>query len=649
MTTFSKKNLTELRRDIPVKVCEVAHADKKIKHRLHAMGIYKGSTVLRKNNTLPVLLEVAGAEVALGKEFAESIFVETPQKTIFLLGNPNVGKSTIFSRLTGVKTYSSNYPGTTVNLLNGEALFYKTPYTIYDMPGVYSLEEACNDGNASCRILKNAPYDIAIHVVDANHLERNLFFAMDTISLGKPTVILLNKNDMARKKGIEIDSHKLSHMLGVPVIPCSGLTGEGFRKLQVIMHRIEHGKVQFHHAAVPTDTEEKWKLIGRISREAQKITHRHPSVLEVLEDAATAPVTGLPIALLVMIAAFSFIVFTGNHIIDLLTPLYENYYLPFVQNMFSFTKDTIVWTLLFGTSGGAAEGFGLLSEGVKVALIDVLSFVVVFYGVLEFMGDLGYLPRMAVVLDKFLHKIGLHGYSAIPVMLGLGCKVPAIMGVRTLETRRQKIIALTLILIMAPCISQTAMMFSVVGPHGFRYLVLIFAVLAITGIAAGALLNRVMEGDTTDIFMEVPEWQIPKFVPFVKKLINRTKEYLKEAVPLILAGILLISIMDATGMTTLIGKLFYYPVHYLMGLPSEVAPVISLGFFRKDVSIALLIPYNLDPKQLVIACVFMAAYLPCVASLFVLIKESGFKDAMKICALTLGSSLLVATLLNWIL
>lgn len=666
----TKKNLTQIKKGAGGIVTAISHSDKKVRNRLNAIGIYKGCQITRKNSGTPIIVDAGGVEVAIGNEFAEHIILETTQKVIFLLGNPNVGKSTIFSRLTGIKTDASNYPGTTVSLLNGEAVFNKNSYTIYDMPGIYSLEEDCKTAGESCMLLRNTPYDIGIYVVDSQHLERNLFFAMDMIALGKPIIILLNKYDVAQKKGINIDPYKLSQMLGVPVIPCNGLTGMGLKELSDEVDKIATGRVRhsfniLHRrqnrrrlnetalphmtAQIPQQPEEKWKLIGKISAEAQKITHRHPSFLDHLERAATTSITGIPIALLIMAVSFIFILWTGQHIIDFLLPLYEDHYLPFMQNIFSFAKDTFMWTVLFGSANADAGGFGILSEGIKIAFIDVMPYVVIFYAVLEFLGDLGYLPRLAILLDSILHKVGLHGYSAIPIMLGFGCKVPAIMAVRSLETRRQKVIALALILMMVPCISQTAMMFSVIAPHGLKYLFLIFAVMIAVSLAVGMALNKILPGDTSDIFMEVPSWQMPKFMPFVRKLFRRAKEYIFEAVPLIMLGMLIITAAEMTGIINIVEKIMYYPVTVLLGLPAESASVVILGVFRKDISIALLVPFNMSAKQLVIACIFMAMYLPCTAAFFVLLKEGGWKDTLKIITITLGVAIVTGAALNMIL
>lgn len=648
-TIKTRKKLTEIKKGQGGVIIAITHTEDKVKKRLNAMGIYKGCNIIRKNSSNPILVDAGGVEVAIGNEFAQYIIIETDHKVVFLLGNPNVGKSTVFSRLTGVKTDASNYPGTTVSLLNGEAIFGKNTYNIYDMPGIYSLDEDCKTEGEACSLLKNSPYDIAVYVADSQHLERNLYFALDAIALGKPLILLLNKFDVAQKKGIDIDVNKLAQMLGVPVIACNALTGMGLSELASAIDSIATGKQKYTKPEVPPTAEEKWKLIGRISAQAQKISHRHPSLLEKAEEAATSSFTGIIIALIVMVVSFMFILHTGEWLIDHLSPLYDNYYLPFMQHLFAFTKDTFVWTILFGGSSEAAGGFGILSEGVKIAFIDVMPYVVVFYAVLEFLGDLGYLPRLAILLDSTLHKVGLHGYSAIPIMLGFGCKVPAIMAVRSLETRRQKIIALALILMMVPCISQTAMMFSIMAPFGMKYLLLIFGIMIVIGMATGMVLNKFLPGDTNDIFMEVPSWQLPKPKQIVKKIYYRAKEYVVEAVPLIMLGVFLITLAEMTGIINLITKLFRFPVHVMMGLPEETASVITLGFLRKDVSIALLQPFNMSAKQLVIACIFMAMYLPCTASFFVLLKEGGWKDTLKIVALTIFVSLITCTALNVIL
>ena len=643
------KKLTQLKKGQEAEICAFNTKDKNLIKKMEDIGLYIGCPVMRKNSSYPVFIKAGDVELALGRDFAKYVMVKAFSKTIFMLGNPNVGKSSLFSRITGVKTATSNYPGTTISLLKGEMIINNTSYNVFDTPGTYSLDYEDNISKEACELIKKKPFDIALYVLDAQHLERNLLFAMDVISLGKPTILILNKFDIAKKKGIEIDKKILSKMLGVPVVITNGLSGDGLKKLSVLIDKIAQGKIKENPPALPKTQEEKWKLIGEISHKAQKIQHRHPSLLEKIEEAATTPFLGILIAFIILLASFGVVLFLGEHIIDFLTALYEGYYLPFVQNVFSFAKGTFLWDFLIGVATPEAEGFGLLTEGVKIPFIDVMPYVVLFYAILEFLGELGYLPRLAILLDRFLHKLGLHGYSAIPIMLGLGCKVPALLAAGRLETRRQKIIAMALIFMMAPCISQSAMMFSMIAPFGIKYLILTFGIMFAVAVLMGAVLNKILPGDSADIFMEVPSWQLPKATILAGKIWQRTKEYLFEAVPLILVGMVFISFAQMIGLVDFIGRLFAFPTTFMLGLPQDTSSVVILGVFRKDISIALLEPFNLSAKQFVIASIFMAIYLPCVASFFVMLKEAKWKDTLRIIGVTLSTALLVCSLLNIIL
>jgi len=643
------KKLTQLKKGQEGHIAAFDTKDKNLIKKMEDIGLHIGCHVVRKNSSTPVFIKAGDVELALGKDFAKYVLIKAYSKTIFMLGNPNVGKSSLFSRITGVKTASSNYPGTTISLLKGEMVINNTSYNVFDTPGTYSLDYEDNISKEACELIKKKPFDIALYVLDAQHMERNLLFAMDVISLGKPTILILNKFDIAQKKGIDIDKKVLSEMLGVPVVVTNGLNGDGLKKLSVLIDKMVQGKIETNPPALPQKQEEKWQLIGEISKKAQKIQHRHPSVLEKIEEAATTPFFGILIALIILISSFCLVLFLGEHIIDFLSNLYESYYLPFIQNVFAFCKGTFLWDFLIGVSTPEAEGFGLLTEGLKIPFIDVMPYVVLFYAILEFLGELGYLPRLAILLDRFLHKLGLHGYSAIPIMLGLGCKVPALLAAGRLETRRQKIIAMALIFMMAPCISQSAIMFSMLAPFGIKYIILTFGIMFVVAALTGTLLNKILPGDSADIFMEVPSWQWPKASVLGRKIWQRTKEYLFEAVPLILAGMVIISVAQMIGLVDFIGKIFAFPTTFMLGLPQDTSSVVILGVLRKDVSIALLEPFNLTAKQLVVASIFMSMYLPCVASFFVMLKEAKWKDTLRILAITLSVSLLVCSLLNIIL
>ncbi|WP_424244666.1 ferrous iron transport protein B [Elusimicrobium posterum] len=635
------KKLSSLKPEDKGTITAINSKEEKTLKKLRSLGISVGTSVKIKKSSNPMVLEVVGTEVALGKHMASQIDVRFEVKKIILVGNPNVGKSAVFSRLTGVKAVSSNFPGTTVSLKQSITNIGGKSFIVFDVPGIYSLEPNSKADEEAVSIIKKKDYDLAICVLDAMHLERSLFFALQMIELGKPIILLVNKSESAKTKGITIDAKMLHRILGVPSVPVEALSGEGFKKAERVITRMVHFvKVFLPSKNIPASDEGKWKFIGEATKTAQQLEHKHPTILQKLAELSTIPVTGIPIAIGVLIACFFIVLNTGEFIISLLEPLYEDFYLPFITNLIG--QEGIIGTLLVGN--GTENSLGVLTEGLKIALIDVMPFVLVFYALLEFLADLGYLPRLSVLLDSMLHKIGIHGYGAIPIMLGMGCKVPAVMSVRTLESRRERIIAFVLVLIMVPCISQSAMIMSVLAPHGLRYVAMVFGILLFTGIIAGAGLNKIMKGNPPEMFMEIPAWQMPKPKEWLAKVWMRMKEYLLDALPLILIGVLIINLAEITGVLAIIANFSKAPIETLFNLPSETSSVMLLGFLRKDVSIALLEPFNLTAAQLVTASIFMTMYVPCIATFFVMLKEAGVKDTLKIVLLTFMLAVVVTTL-----
>ncbi|MBE6421824.1 MAG: ferrous iron transporter B [Elusimicrobium sp.] len=621
--------------------------DAKMAEKLAAMGLVRGQFITRKKGSSPVVVNVSGTEVAIGRETAKKIVVTSKKNTFLLAGNPNVGKSLIFSRLTGIGIISSNFPGTTVGLNYGQTQFDGEAYDIIDIPGLYRLEEEWVIEGKKRNLFKELDYDFIVCVADASHLERNLYFLLEILQLKKPVILLLNKFDQAQRKGIHIDIKALKKLLGIPVIATVGTTGEGLKELAHEAARLAQRQEVSTQLEVPPTPEGKWNEIGRIIRKVQTVKHKHPSFWEHLQGWATTPITGLPIALIVLVLSFMIIRWVGEGIINFVDPLYEAYYFPFMEKLFGSAQDGFLGKLLVGDGGETF--FGILTDGLKIALVDVMAYVLAFYALMGFLGDLGYLPRLAVLLDGILHKVGLHGYGSLPIMLGFGCKVPAVMGVRVLETRRERVIALALILVLAPCISQTAMIISILSPYGIKYMLMVFGALVVNGILAGTVLNKLMKGETPELFMEIPSWQVPQWRPLLRKLWLRMKEYLCDALPLILVGVLFVDLMQFSGLTAWITKISRYPVEMLLGLPADTTPLLILGFLRKDISIALLEPFHLAPEMLVVACVFMAMYLPCVATFFVMLRESGWKDTLRVVSLTLGLAFLSAWVLRLIL
>ncbi|MDO9574088.1 MAG: FeoB small GTPase domain-containing protein [Candidatus Contubernalis sp.] len=267
-----------------------------LRRKLESLGIRAGKTVRRINELGsggPVVLEIDGSKSAIGYGMARRIMVEVQPIKVLLMGNPNVGKSVVFSRLTGLDVISSNYPGTTVEYTCGTAWVEKQRMKIIDVPGAYTLEPTNKaEEVASEMLLKERP-DLVVNVVDATNLERNLYLSLQILEKGIPVIILLNKWDMAKWKGISIDLEGLSRRIGVKVITFVAVTGEGIKEFSKAIKEIISTRRK-PAQQIPAGTDEKWKLIGEISRYVQTTVHKHPSFLEKLADACIRPLTGFP-------------------------------------------------------------------------------------------------------------------------------------------------------------------------------------------------------------------------------------------------------------------------------------------------------------------------------------------------------------------
>lgn len=567
---------------------------------------------------------------------------------ILLTGNPNVGKSVIFSHLSNIKAISSNYPGTTVEVLCGETKLSGVNFDIIDLPGIYSLNYSNKAEEVAAKILESNDYDLIINVIDANSLERNLFLAFQILKLKKPTIFLINKCDIAKNKGIIIDFKGLSEKLGVKIIPVVATTGEGFKNLEKEVQEFLKDRNKFiPEFKVPEDDLEKWKLIGEITTSYQKIIHKHPTFLEKLELLTATPSVAIPIALVVMLISFYVIRFIGEGLINyIMDPLFNNYYQPFINNLVSKINTEWIKFILVGKNGVAMESFGILTTAVYIPFVAVFPYMISFYAVLGFLEDVGYLPRLAVILDKLSHKIGLHGYGTIPLIMGLGCKVPGIFSLRILESNKEKVIASSLLFLMTPCMPQTAMIFSLLGKYPIVYTFLFFGFIFLVGFLSGVLLSKVVKGQDSELFIEIPSYQLPKFSIFIFKLKLRLKEFLKDAVPLIIAGIFLINILDMFNFLDKISSFFAPFFSKLLGLPGEMASVVALGFLKKDVAITFLFPFNLTLRQIMVSSAFLVMYLPCIASIFVLWREIGKKNTIFVILFNLLMAILFSAIFN---
>ena len=566
---------------------------------------------------------------------------------ILLMGNPNVGKSVIFSRLTGVRVIASNYPGTTVSYTRGFLRLGEEMAEVIDVPGTYTLEPTSEAEEIASQMLDTG--DFVINVVDATNLERNLNLTLQLLERNIPVIVALNMWDDTEHRGIHIDLDKLRELLGVPVIPTVAVTGQGIKEL------VENIPKAFLLDTPPRSNDERWATIGSIIDQVQRVTHRHHTWLERLGDASVKPLTGGIIALVVLAGSFLLIRLIGESLINyLLDPLFENLWAP-VMLKFSdllgstgFLHDILIGKII-GGEVNFAESLGLLTTGLYVPFAMVLPYIVSFYLILGLLEDVGYLPRLAILMDTIMHRLGLHGYAIIPSMLGLGCNVPAILATRILESKRERFIAATLISIAIPCAALQAMIIGLVGQHGVQYIAIVYGTLFIVWVILGIIINRFARGFSPELLVEIPPYRLPPWRTVLQKLWMRASGFLKEAIPIILGAVLVINILYFLGVFDAIANFTAPVVTGLLGLPKEAVTAMVIGFLRKDVALGMLAPLALSPEQLVVGSVVLAMFFPCIATFVVLIRELGIVNMLKSAGIMFISALLVGGLLNLIL
>ncbi len=570
---------------------------------------------------------------------------------LLLIGNPNVGKSAIFSRLTGVKVIAANYPGTTVEYTTGYMRLEGEKIKVIDVPGAYSLEAQSKAEQVALGLVAQAEKqkDITfINILDATNLERNLNLTFDLIEKKIPIILVLNFWDEANHTGVSIDTEKLEQFLGIPVVTTCGVTGEGIKEL---VSRLPEAKPS-PREYVP---QEKWLEIGRIVSQVQTLSHRHHTMRESLEEASIHPFYGIPIAALVLLLSFLIIRFIGESLINwVFDPVFHHLWAPIVEQISGWLQGSgMLYEILVGNQKYEnieyLESLGLLTTGLYVPIAVVMPYIFAFYLVLSFLEDLGYLPRLGILLDSIMHFFGLHGLAIIPMLLGLGCNVPGALATRILETRKEKFIAATMMAIAVPCMAQLAMIMGLIGPYGPLAGLTVFASLFVVWVVLGILLHRILKGESPEIFVEIPPYRFPYIKALVQKLWLRMIHYIKEAVPFVLLGVLIVNLLYSLHIIDFFARIIGPTFTTLLGLPPEAVGALIIGFLRKDVAVGMLIPLGLNTEQAIIASVVLVMYFPCIATFSVMFRELGIKDMLRATLVMILSTIIVGSILNNIL
>lgn len=622
---------------------------------------------------------------------------------IALVGNPNVGKSVLFNRITGVGVISSNYPGTTVEVFEGKVTSRGKTIDVFDLPGTYSLTGSSEDEEVTLRFLAEEGADCVIAVADATRLEQSLVQIFQLIELGFRVVVALNFMDIAKER-FELDLDTLSGELGVPIVPTVAVTGEGVdnlcEKAFFECPPISEFRVQYDHhigeildemcslaegevvdfplrgavlkllegnlffsSQFSDDVKERAKALmarfkgqhdetidvhigrdrygeaGRIKSEVIRKIEKPPTLKDRISHITLQPITGIPILILVLSGIFLAVVYVGGLLEESILELYE----AIVGNFFVDLAD-----LIGGNVGQAiAEGIDL---SIQAILAIVIPYILVFYLILGVLEDSGYLPRVVVMLDGLMHRIGLHGRAIIPMIVGLGCNVPAILATRVIDSRRERLILAVITVVAIPCSAQTVIIIGTVGNYaGIAYALAIYLILFSLVLILGRLMNKYMEFEPTSLAIELPDLTFPRARNVLYKTGVRASEFFVIAFPLLLVGSIILEFLMVYGvLDSLVDPLSWLTVG-LLGLPAVTIIALIFGILRKEMALQLLVvlfgttnlALVMTPEQMFVFALVMATFMPCIATFAVLRSEFGMKDALKI---SLGSIVIALSL-----
>lgn len=625
---------------------------------------------------------------------------------IAMAGQPNSGKSTLFNQIAGYKTVTSNFPGKTVKYTETKVRFGGQILNIVDLPGTYSLTSFDLAELEARKYLLSKEATVVINVVDASLLSRSLELTLQISELETPIVLCLNMMDEAERKGVHIDCDALSHILGIPVVPAIAVKGKGIR--EVFQAAVSLGEAQKFPSKITyskdienvvSDLEpvlaEECKKLGIPQRllalkllendhyfmkcietpavlekvkQCQKSleqshgkpsdvvisSERHAMAMNIFEEVSTVTEPEISIrdklddllmhrylgyvALAVILYAFFNIVFGIGQFL-------ESYILEFFESFIPYLS-TYFNGLFLALMEGVVEGFG---GGVGI----VLPYLVPFLLGLALLEDIGYLPRIAFLMDTFLHRIGLHGKAIIPIILGYGCTVPAIMGTRILESERDRFITAA-ISTLIPCAARTTIILGLVAffisPNAALG-IYIFNLIII--VLLGLVLSRFLPEITPGLILEMPSYQVPSLKSIALKTWLRVKEFIYIAWPLLIGGSMVLSYLNYTGVDYYINQALS-PLTILLGLPVVVGITLIFGILKKELSLVMLIQAMgtsylltvLTRTQILTFTVFVIFYVPCIATLGVLYREFGFKKMIAITSITVGLATVLALMVR---
>lgn len=612
---------------------------------------------------------------------------------IVLAGQGNTGKSSIFNFLTGLRQHTGNWAGKTIEKLEG-TLFYKDhTIDVLDLPGIYSLTTYSVEELISREYIVTQKPDFVIDIVDATNLERNLIFTIQLLELECPVILALNMTDLAKKKGIEIDHLKLESILRVPVVPTVASRGRGiteiidrvielketkpaykpqgygkeiescisqltgmmegldlqYPKRWIAIKLIERdndivklisGKApailekagelgrkleEIHgHDSGLVIADERSHLAAQITREIVKMApHKKMAMNERIDLITTHKVAGYLIMILILGGMFLFVFSFGNWLSSVLEPVFQRWH--------------EWWNTAVGTTFSEALAWSAI-EGVLALIQIALPYILPFYVLLYVLEDWGYIARISFLMDKFMHKMGIHGKACISFIIGLGCNVPGCLSCRIMESKRERFITAVLVTLV-PCSAVSVIVFGLVGKYVgliWAFGLYVFAMIVI--FIAGKISSKILLGEPVELIMHMPGYKTPNLKTILVQTWDSSKEFVYIAAPLVIVAGVVIQAVNLAGWMPAISK-FLNPITVTwLGLPSITGILLIFGILRKELILVMLAAFLgttefsevLTKTQMITLAVVSMFYVPCVATISVFWKEYGWKKSLVI-------------------
>ena len=611
-----------------------------------------------------------------------------------LIGNPNVGKSVIFHQLTGVGVEVSNYPGTTINRQAGTTCFQRAIIEFIDLPGTYSLEGDSEEEKIVRSFIDSDEAEVIVAVLDAGRLERNLYLTLQIAEYQKPMIVVLNMMDEAEKAGIHVDTEQLSTILGVEVIPTVATQGKNTGSIipaVINAARIPEVKVLYDHhieAAIKTlrtvhaltwiraihalqghsDDPDLREAASALSEEIERMHrmkvsqiiagNRHHCAEHIAQEVLqfrspergadidrllTSRIPGIPLLAAILIGILLTVFIIGSWLEEGIVTLITRFVMePFL-----------------------AAGLPPLAEQVGVSLILAIQagfgiafpFIFTFYLFIALLEDSGYLTRAAFLADRTLHRFGMHGTGIIPLVLGFGCNVPAIMSIKLLRTKRERLIA-SFLVTLVPCSARTVIIAGLVAAFiGLAAAMSVYFLVIAIVLATGLLLSRVTPGDQYGMILEMSPLRWPNMKNVLLKSWMRIREFLLVAMPLLIIASIILGLFQYLGFMAAFEAFIAPFSETVLGLPAYATTALIFGILRKEMALETLIILAgtadlgsvLSMAQIYIFAVVSVLFVPCIATIAVLRKEVGTRMAIVIAAYTLALGILAGAVLNLLL